>query len=139
MIGQLVTFKKYADNRGQLIALESLSDCIDFEIKRVYYIFDTASGVVRGLHAHKTLKQILICTSGSCKVKLDNGKDTEVYNLDYPDKGLIISGCVWRELYDFSSNAVLMVLASEHYNENEYIRSYDEFLKYLKDYEQKKH
>ena len=132
MIGKIVKLEKHGDERGQLIAIEALSDVIDFEIKRVYYIFDNVGSVRRGFHSHKKLKQILVCTSGSCKIHLDNGKDTEEILLDSPDKGLIISYNTWREMYDFAPGTVLMVLASEKYNEEDYIRNYDDFLKSIK-------
>lgn len=131
MIGKIVDLEKHGDERGELIAIESLSDQIDFEIKRVYYLYDTAPGVVRGLHAHKSLKQMIICTSGFCKIKLDNGTKSETILLNNPSKGLIIANNIWREMFDFSDDAVLMVLASEHYNESDYIRNYDDFLKFI--------
>ena len=123
-------FQSHGDDRGQLIALESFKE-IPFEIKRVYYIYDTKDKVRRGFHAHKNLEQILICVSGSCKLHLDNGQDTEEVLLDTPEKGLYISSGIWREMYDFSPDAVLLVLASEHYAESDYIRNYNEFIKYI--------
>ena len=131
MVGKIVSLEKHGDERGELIAIESLSEQIDFEIKRVYYLYRTVPGMVRGLHAHKSLKQLIVCTSGCCKIKLDNGTDTEIISLSDPSIGLIIENNVWREMFDFSSDAVLMVLASEHYNESDYIRNYDDFLKFV--------
>lgn len=125
-------FLPHGDDRGQLIALEELKD-IPFKIKRVYYIYDTKDGVRRGFHAHKKLEQILICVSGSCKIHLDNGKETAEVLLNTPDEGLYISNATWREMYDFSPDAVLLVLASELYDEKDYIRNYDKFLEYLRD------
>lgn len=93
-------------------------------------MYDTVSGVRRGYHAHKNLKQILFCVHGSCKVLLDDGLIKETVLLDKPYEGLYIENDIWREMFDFSEDAVLMVLASEHYNELDYIRDYDEFLKY---------
>ena len=106
----------------------------DIEVRgdRVYYMYDTCEGVVRGCHAHKNLQQILICIHGSCKIKLDNGEETSIILLDKPYEGLFVSNAVWREMYEFSSDAVLMVLASELYDETDYIRNYDEFLTYVK-------
>lgn len=124
-------FQPHGDNRGQLIALEELKD-IPFEIKRVYYMYETATGVVRGCHAHRKLEQILVCIHGRCKIKLDNGFETKVVLLEKPYEGLYISSNMWREMYDFSSDAVLMVLASELYDESDYIRDYQEFLDYIK-------
>lgn len=124
------TFPPHGDDRGQLVALEEYKD-IPFDIKRVYYIYDTAQGVRRGFHAHKNLEQILICVHGSCKILLDNGKEKEKVLLDKPHEGLYISNDIWREMYDFSPDAVLLVLASQPYDEADYIRNYDEFLKFV--------
>ena len=123
-------FKPHGDDRGQLVALEEIKD-IPFTIKRVYYMYDTVSGVIRGKHAHKSLQQILICIHGSCKVRLDNGTESKVVPLEKPYEGLYISNIVWREMYDFSEDAVLLVLASELYDESDYIRDYDDFLKFI--------
>ena len=125
-------FQSHGDERGQLIALEEKKE-IPFSVKRVYYIYDTAEGVTRGYHAHKSLEQILICIHGSCKIKLDNGKETETILLDNPHEGLYVSNNMWREMYDFSPDAVLLVLASELYDEKDYIRNYDDFLAFLKE------
>ena len=121
-------FQPHGDDRGQLIALEEFND-IPFRIKRVYYMYDTKSGVVRGHHAHILLEQILICIHGSCKIKLDNGKEKKIVHLEKPYEGLYVANNMWREMYDFSDDAVLMVLAPEIYNEEDYIRDYEEFLK----------
>ena len=123
-------FQPHGDERGQLIALEEFKD-IPFSIKRIYYMYDTAEGVIRGYHAHKTLEQILVCIHGSCKIKLDNGKESKVISLEKPYEGLYVSSNMWREMYDFSPGAVLMVLASDFYKEEDYIRDYDEFLRYI--------
>ena len=123
-------FQQHGDQRGQLVALEEHKD-IPFEIKRVYYMYDTGKGVTRGQHAHKSLEQILICIHGSCKLMLDNGKEKKIVSLEKPYEGLYISNNIWREMYDFSSDAVLMVLASDVYKEEDYIRNYDEFLKFV--------
>lgn len=121
-------FEPHGDERGQLVSVEEKD--IPFDVKRVYYMYDTASDAVRGKHAHKNLNQILICVHGSCKILLDNGKEKEIVSLTKPYEGLYISNHVWREMYDFSSDAVLMVLASEAYDECDYIRDYKSFLKY---------
>lgn len=123
-------FQPHGDKRGQLIALEELKD-IPFKIKRVYYMYDTVDGVIRGYHAHKSLEQILICIHGSCKVRLDNGMEKKVVPLERPYEGLYVANNIWREMYDFSEDAVLMVLASELYNEEDYIRDYEEFLEFV--------
>lgn len=124
-------FQPHGDERGQLISLEEFRD-IPFRIKRVYYMYDTIGGVVRGKHAHKSLEQILVCISGSCKVKLDNGIESKVVSLEKPYEGLYVGSNIWREMYDFSHDAVLMVLASEIYDESDYIRKYDDFLDMVK-------
>ena len=124
-------FQQHGDDRGQLVALEEGKE-IPFKIKRVYYMYETGDGVRRGFHAHKCLEQILICIHGSCKILLDNGSEKEIVPLDTPYEGLYVSNDMWREMYDFSSDAVLLVLASELYDESDYIRNYDEFLEYVK-------
>ena len=124
-------FQPHGDDRGQLIALEEFKD-IPFAIKRVYYMYDTIPNVIRGQHAHKSLQQIMICIHGSCKVLLDNGIEKKIIPLERPYEGLYVSNNMWREMYDFSSDAVLMVLASELYNEDDYIRDYDEFITFIK-------
>ena len=124
-------FQRHGDDRGMLVALEEGKE-IPFDVKRVYYMYDTVPGVRRGLHAHKCLEQILICIHGSCKIHLDDGEETEEVELSSPYEGLYIPNDIWREMYDFSADAVLMVLASVIYDESDYIRSYDEFIKYVK-------
>ena len=123
------SFQPHGDQRGQLIALEEFKD-IPFAIKRVYYMYDTKEGVVRGHHAHKKLQQILVCVHGSCKIKLDNGLEKKIVYLEKPYEGLYIANDMWREMYDFSADAVLMVFASEFYDESDYIRDYNEFLEF---------
>ncbi len=125
-------FQPHGDQRGQLIALEEYKD-IPFHIKRVYYMYDTIPDMIRGCHAHRKLEQILICIHGSCKIKLDNGTETKIVHLERPYEGLYVSNNMWREMYDFSSDAVLMVLASELYDESDYIRDYQEFLDFVKE------
>ncbi|MCI7040918.1 MAG: FdtA/QdtA family cupin domain-containing protein [Lachnospiraceae bacterium] len=120
-------FQRHGDERGQLVAIEEHKD-IPFEIKRVYYMYDTGAGVIRGCHAHKSLEQILICIHGSCKVRLDDGADQADVELSNPYEGLYINNMIWREMYDFSEDAVLIVLASEYYDESDYIRNYNQFI-----------
>lgn len=121
-------FQQHGDKRGMLVALEELRD-IPFEIKRVYYLYDTKQDVRRGGHAHRSLEQILVCIHGSCKVLLDNGMEKKVVSLEKPYEGLYIANDIWREMYDFSQDAVLLVLASNYYDESDYIRNYEIFLK----------
>ena len=125
---QQINFPQHGDSRGSLIALESMSVHVPFDVKRVYYIYDTSPGTIRGKHAHKELKQVLICISGACTVvcELPDGSKS-AHRLDWPDKGLLIEGLVWREMKEFSKDAVLLVLANEHYDENDYIRDYEKF------------
>ena len=127
---KIIQFQKHGDSRGQLIALEELKE-IPFQIKRVYYMYNTGEDVRRGFHAHKKLKQILICVHGQCKIHLDDGHSTEEVLLNKPYEGLYVDNNMWREMYDFSPDAVLLVLASELYDESDYIRDYNEFLKYI--------
>ena len=128
-------FPPHGDERGQLIAIEEHKD-LPFDIKRVYYIYDTLPGVRRGFHAHRCLEQILVCVHGSCKILLDDGHDREVVTLDKPSDGLYISNDTWREMYDFSEGAVLLVLASEYYDEADYIRNYEDFLAMVREKEE---
>lgn len=120
-------FQPHGDDRGQLVALEEHKD-IPFHVRRVYYMYDTADGVRRGYHAHRKLEQILVCIHGSCWVLLDDGVERKEVPLERPYEGLYIGPGMWREMHDFSPDAVLMVLASEYYDESDYIRDYDEFL-----------
>ena len=125
---KLIDFKTLGDERGSLIAIEEGYNA-PFEIKRVYYIFDTKKGVKRGFHAHIDLKQIAIAAKGSCTFILDDGTKKEEVTLSSPNQGLYIEGLIWREMKDFSEDCVLIVLASEHYNVDDYIRDYNQFLK----------
>lgn len=127
---KLIDFPPLGDDRGSLVALEA-NKTVPFDIKRVYYIFGTRPGVARGFHAHKALRQVAVCVTGSCRMLLDNGQYKEEVLLDSPTKGLLIEDLVWHEMHDFTSDCVLLVLASEHYDEADYIRDYDEFLKVI--------
>ena len=124
-------FQQHGDERGMLVALEQYGD-IPFEIKRVYYMYQTKKDVRRGFHAHKSLQQILVCIHGSCKILLDNGTEKKTVSLERPYEGLYVANNMWREMYDFSEDAVLLVLASEMYQEEDYIRDYEEFLDWVK-------
>ena len=125
---KLIDFPSLGDERGALVALESNKN-IPFDIKRVYYIFGTEQGVARGFHAHKQLKQVAVCITGKCRMFLNDGKTKESVWLDSATNGVLIDDMVWREMHDFSDNCVLLVLASEYYDESDYIRNYDQFLK----------
>jgi dTDP-4-dehydrorhamnose 3,5-epimerase-like enzyme len=121
-----ITLPKFGDDRGALVVLEGGKD-IPFEIKRVYYMFDTQQGIRRGFHAHKELIQIAIPVKGSCKFLMDDGYEKEEILLDNPNIGLVIEPMIWHEMYDYSDDCVLMVLASDHYDEIDYIRNYQDF------------
>jgi dTDP-4-dehydrorhamnose 3,5-epimerase-like enzyme len=120
---KLIDFDIKGDERGSLVAFEENHN-VPFDIKRVYYIFGTDKNMVRGKHAHKVLNQLLICTSGSCTILLDDGDKKKEFYLNNPRKGLYIEGLLWREMYNFTSDCVLMVLASDYYDEKDYIRDY---------------
>lgn len=128
---KMIQFQTHGDERGTLIALEEKKN-IPFEVKRVYFMYGTKEGVHRGLHAHKTLNQVLFCPCGACTILLDDGKERKSVRLDKPTEGLVIEANIWREMYDFTPDAVLTVLASDYYNESDYIRDYNEFLQYIK-------
>ena len=121
-----LNFSSLGDDRGSLIALEA-KNSIPFKIKRVYYLFGTKKNVTRGLHAHKALKQVMLCITGSCKVTLDDGRDRESVSLNSANKGLLVEGLIWREMCEFSADCVLLVIASELYDESDYIRNYKDF------------
>ena len=125
---KLINLKVHGDNRGKLVALEGFKD-IPFEIKRVYWIFDTLPDLDRGFHAHKNMEQIIVAMDGACQFVLDDGKTRETVWLNRPDKGLYIGKNMWREMKHFSYGCKLMVLASDYYDEKEYIRNYDDFIK----------
>lgn len=124
-------FQTFGDKNGSLISLEENKN-IPFKIKRVYYIFDTKEAVIRGLHAHKNLEQVLICVNGSCEILLDDGKEKSIIKIKNRNEGLFIEKMVWHEMFNFSADCVLIVLASDYYDEKDYIRDYNEFKNYLK-------
>ncbi|EHZ2845092.1 WxcM-like domain-containing protein [Vibrio vulnificus] len=128
---KLIQFQSHGDERGELVSLEE-SKNIPFDIKRIYYLFKTKSEVRRGYHAHKKLKQLAIALKGSCRFLLDDGKEKVELLLDNPAQGLYIESFIWREMFDFSDDCVLMVLADSVYAEDDYIRNYEEFLKIRK-------
>lgn len=128
---KIIPLQMHGDDRGSLVALEEKHN-IPFEIKRIYYMFKTKEGVRRGLHAHRKLKQVAIAVRGSCRFVLDDGKERVEILLDNPAQGLLIESCMWREMYDFSEDCVLMVLADQLYDETDYIRDYDKFLEEIR-------
>lgn len=126
---KVIDIKKIADRRGNLSVVEEMKD-VPFKIARAYWVYDVPGGECRGGHAHRKLKQLVIALSGSFHVTLDDGKDKRTVLLNHPYQGLIIETGIWRTLDDFSSGAVCLVLASEPFEEDDYIRDYDEFLAY---------
>ncbi|MDR6994372.1 dTDP-4-dehydrorhamnose 3,5-epimerase-like enzyme [Aeromonas salmonicida] len=124
---QLIQLQTHGDARGALVALEDGKN-VPFEIHRVYYLFATQPDVTRGLHAHRELKQMLIAVRGSCRILLDDGKEKVNVLLDDPAQGLIIDSLIWREMYQFSDDCVLLVLANQHFDETDYIRDYSVFI-----------
>ncbi|MEN6326644.1 MAG: WxcM-like domain-containing protein [Syntrophomonas sp.] len=127
---KFLDFKLLGDERGSMIAIEG-ERSIPFPIKRIYYIYGVPAGSSRGLHAHIKLKQVLICLKGSCKIIVDDTRERETVVLNRPDTGLLIDSLIWREMYDFSPDCVLLVLASEHYDASDYIRNYEDFLSFV--------
>ena len=124
----IILHKVLGDHRGQLVAIEG-KDNVPFDIKRVFYIYGTQKKASRGDHSHYNTKQYLIAVNGSCKVTLDNGKTKQTFDLDEPNKGLFQDVLIWGTMHDFSQDCVLLVLASEYYDEADYIRDYQKFLK----------
>ena len=127
---QIIDIPKIEDNRGNIAIIEN--KVIPFEIKRVYYLFDVPSNAQRGGHSHKEQLEFLIPLSGSFDVVLKDGKQIQKVTLNKPDKGLLINVNIWRELENFSSGAVCLVIASDVFKEDDYIRDYNEFIDYLK-------
>lgn len=127
----LLTFNELGDERGGLISLEQNKN-IPFEIKRVYYIFGTQQDVARGFHAHKELQQVAICLKGSCCFLMDDGRNKAEVILDKSNMGILIDVMQWHEMYDFSDDCLLLVLASDYYDEADYIRNYNDFLGCIK-------
>lgn len=129
----LIDLPKIFDIRGNLTVAESLHH-VPFDIKRVYWTYDIPAGESRGGHAHKHCRELIIAVSGSFSVTIDNGKEKETYHLNHPWQGLLVETEVWRTLDDFSSGAVCLVLASDPFEETDYIRSYDQFIEYIKEH-----
>ncbi len=123
---ELIPLQIHGDERGSLVSLETEKN-IPFEIKRVYYLFDTLEGVSRGFHAHKELKQVAIAVRGSCRFILNDGHERVEILLDNPAQGLLIESFIWREMVEFSPDCVLMVLANKKYDESDYVRDYNQF------------
>ncbi|UPQ88117.1 sugar 3,4-ketoisomerase [Vibrio sinaloensis] len=127
---QWIKFDEIGDERGSLVALESTKN-IPFAIQRVYYLFGLRGDIPRGFHAHRQLKQLAICVSGRCEILMDNGIEKKTVTLESPSSGLLIDRMQWHEMMNFSSDCVLLVLASDVYLESDYIRDYNVFLEEL--------
>ena len=121
---------QYISDEAGLCIVEG-QKAVPFDIKRVYYIFNVDNSAIRGKHAHKKTKQTLFCIRGSVKVTLDDGKEREIVHLDKPNEGIYLDTLMWHEMHDFSPDAVLVVFASEYFEESDYIRSYDEFINFI--------
>lgn len=125
-VPKILQFNVLGDDRGWLCVANGAKE-IPFDIKRVYWIFDTEKGVVRGKHAHRKLAQVLICVSGSVDIYCEWGDKKQTFKLSDAHTGLLLDGMVWHEMRNFSPGAVLMVMASDYYDESDYVRDYDEF------------
>lgn len=124
---RFLEFKEYGDEKGNLVVIEGECD-VPFEIKRVFYIYGSEFDIIRGKHANKKTKFVLVNVAGKSKIKVKDGKGNEiVYCLNKAKTGLYIPEMVWKEMYDFSSDSVLLCIASEHYSDSEYIRNYEEY------------
>ncbi len=124
----MLEFPQHGDERGQLVIVEGMSD-IPFEIKRIFYIYGSDPDVIRGQHANRKSEFLLINVAGTSKIRVRDGKGNEaVFSLNRPHTGIYLPKMVWKDMYDFSSDSVLLCLSSEHYEANEYIRDYDEFI-----------
>lgn len=126
---QMIEFTEKGDERGHLVIVEGTKD-IPFDIKRIFYIYGSEHDVVRGQHANKKSEFVLINVAGTSKVRVRDGKGNEaVFSLNRPHTGIYLPRMVWKDMYDFSSDSVLLCLSSEHYDPNEYIRDYNEFVR----------
>ncbi len=125
---KIFNFPDLGDVRGNLVVIEGEHQDIPFDIKRVFYICGSDSTVVRGRHANRRTQFVLINISGTSKIKIDNGFESTVISLDQPHMGLFLDTMVWKDMYDFSPDSVLLVLCSEHYDSDEYIRDYDTYI-----------
>lgn len=125
---KMVSFKTFGGNLGNLNAIEGGRD-LPFEIRRIYYITKVPEGVTRGFHSHRKLEQVLLCINGSVSIRVATPFEEETVKLNDPSKGLYIGHMVWREMFDFAPGAVLLVLASEHYTESDYIRDHNQYIK----------
>ncbi len=128
---RILDFPDLGDERGNLVVVEGGS-AIPFDIQRIFYIYGSDDEVVRGKHANLRSEFVMINVSGTSRVKVDNGHESRVIELDRPRMGLYLERMVWKEMYDFSPDSVLLVLSNEHYDPEEYIRDYDNYLKMVR-------
>ena len=126
---KIIEFKDLGDERGNLVVIEGEGRDIPFDIKRVFYIYGSDSEVVRGQHANRETEFLLVNIGGTSKVRIDNGRETEIVELNRPGMGLYLPPMLWKDMYDFSPDSILLVLASRHYDAGEYIRDYDAYMK----------
>ncbi len=129
---KILYFKDLGDERGNLVVIEGEGMDIPFDIKRVFYIYGSDSTVVRGQHANRETEFLLVNVGGSSKVRVDNGTESTVITLDKPGMGLYLPPMLWKDMYDFSEDSILLVLASRHYDGEEYIRNYEDYLKEMR-------
>lgn len=125
---KLINMATHGDSLGHLCACEYKKNC-PFDVKRVFWIYDTKPGTIRGSHANRNSKFLLIAINGSCKIKIDDGKTSEIVELNNPHTALFIDNMLWKEMYDFSYNSILLVITNTLYDEKEYIRNYDDYIK----------
>ncbi|OUN25655.1 sugar 3,4-ketoisomerase [Blautia sp. An81] len=128
---KMIDFIEKGDERGKLVVVEALKD-IPFEIKRIFYMYGSEKNVIRGQHANKKSQFVLINVSGSSKIRVDNGDKSEVIVLDRPNKGIYIPSMIWKDMFDFSEDSVLLVLSDQYYDSEEYIRDYEQYCKMIK-------
>lgn len=130
---KMLEFPQHGDSRGQLVVVEGMKD-IPFDIKRMFYIYGSDADVIRGQHANRKTEFVLINVSGKSKVRIKDGEGNEaIFCLNRPHTGIYLPKMIWKDMYDFSQDSVLIVLASEHYDNEEYIRDYDQFVKEITD------
>lgn len=127
---KLYDLKDFGDERGSLIPLEGGNN-VPFEVRRAFYIYDTKPSTPRGAHANKQSEFLLVVISGSCKVLIDDGKNKEIVELNRPNQALYLDKMIWKEMYDFSYNAIMLVLSNCKYDDSEYIRNYDDYIKLI--------
>ena len=125
---KIIEFADLGDERGNLVVIEGEGMDIPFDIKRVFYIYGSDSEVVRGQHANKETEFLLVNVAGTSKVRVDNGRESAIIELNKPKMGLYIPSMLWKDMYDFSEDSILLVLASRHYDAGEYIRKYEDYL-----------